>query len=53
MRFALPEIGIKLGLVSATITGLTIFEAAMIAEIVRGGWPRSIKGKSKRPARRA
>lgn len=37
MRFALPEAGIRLGLVTATIIGLTIFEAAMIAEIVRGG----------------
>ncbi|MFD1174744.1 amino acid ABC transporter permease [Paenibacillus puldeungensis] len=37
MRFALPEIGIKMDLMTASIVGLTIFEAAMIAEIVRGG----------------
>lgn len=38
VRFALPEIGIKMGLITAAIAALTVFEAAMIAEIVRGGW---------------
>ncbi|MGG6312996.1 amino acid ABC transporter permease [Paenibacillus macerans] len=45
MRFALPEVGINLGLVTATITGLTIFEAAMVAEIVRGGLASVDKGQ--------
>ncbi|WP_042200886.1 amino acid ABC transporter permease [Paenibacillus camerounensis] len=45
VRFALPEIGIKLGLITAAIAALTVFEAAMIAEIVRGGLAAVDKGQ--------
>lgn len=36
-RYGLPEIGIQLSLFWAAILALTVFEAAMIAEIVRSG----------------
>lgn len=45
VRFALPEVGIKMGLISAAIAALTVFEAAMIAEIVRGGLAAVDKGQ--------
>ncbi|MFD1773565.1 amino acid ABC transporter permease [Paenibacillus rhizophilus] len=45
MRFALPEVGIKLGLMTAAIAALTIFEGAMISEIVRGGLTSVDKGQ--------
>ncbi|AIQ45006.1 glutamine ABC transporter permease [Paenibacillus sp. FSL R7-0273] len=45
VRFALPEIGIKMGLITAAIAALTVFEAAMIAEIVRGGLAAVDKGQ--------
>ncbi|MDF9844601.1 MULTISPECIES: amino acid ABC transporter permease [unclassified Paenibacillus] len=45
VRFALPEVGIKMGLISAAIAALTVFEAAMIAEIVRGGLNAVDKGQ--------
>lgn len=35
--FGLPEFGIRMNAVSATVVALSIFEAAMIAEIVRSG----------------
>ncbi|WP_179394638.1 amino acid ABC transporter permease [Lacticaseibacillus absianus] len=35
--FALPKIGIRLGVIPASIVAMTIFESAMLAEIVRSG----------------
>ncbi|WCN38182.1 amino acid ABC transporter permease [Aneurinibacillus uraniidurans] len=43
--FALPDIGIKLEVFSAAIAALTIFEAAMISEIVRSGLQSVDKGQ--------
>lgn len=44
-RFALPDIGIKLGVENSAIVGLAIFEAAMISEIVRSGLTSIDKGQ--------
>ncbi|WP_028611457.1 amino acid ABC transporter permease [Paenibacillus harenae] len=44
-RFALPDIGIQLGPVYAAIVALTLFEGAMISEIVRSGLQSIDKGQ--------
>lgn len=36
-RFALPDLGLRLGPEGAAIAALTVFEMAMISEVVRGG----------------
>ncbi|QHM19832.1 putative glutamine ABC transporter permease protein GlnP [Bacillus subtilis] len=43
--FALPEIGIKLEITAAAITALSIFESAMLSEIIRSGLKSIDKGQ--------
>lgn len=43
--FALPEIGVKLDVKVAAISALTIFEAAMLSEIIRSGLLSIEKGQ--------
>lgn len=44
-RFALPEAGLQLGPEGAAIAALTVFEMAMISEVVRGGLNSIPKGQ--------
>ncbi|QZA32588.1 amino acid ABC transporter permease [Hydrogenibacillus sp. N12] len=44
-RFALPDIGIRLDVVASAIVALTVFEMAMISEIIRGGLLSVDKGQ--------
>ncbi|UHA73828.1 amino acid ABC transporter permease [Paenibacillus sp. 481] len=43
--FALPQIGIKMGIFTSAIVALTIFEAAMVSEIIRAGLLSIDKGQ--------
>ncbi|WP_353855112.1 amino acid ABC transporter permease [Bacillus sp. Bos-x628] len=43
--FALPEIGIKLSITVSAITALTVFESAMLSEIIRSGLKSIDKGQ--------
>lgn len=43
--FALPEIGIDMEITSAAIVALTVFESAMISEIIRSGLKSVEKGQ--------
>jgi aspartate/glutamate/glutamine transport system permease protein len=44
-RFALPEVGIKISIFWSAVAALTVFESAMIAEIIRGGLRSVDKGQ--------
>lgn len=43
--FALPEVGIDMSVITAAVVGLTIFEGALISEIVRSGLNSIDKGQ--------
>lgn len=43
--FALPEIGIKFGITWSAIIALTVFESAMVSEIIRSGLTSVHKGQ--------
>lgn len=45
IHLALPEFNIRLGIIGSAITGLTIFEAAMLSEIIRSGLNSIEKGQ--------
>ncbi|MDR5569822.1 amino acid ABC transporter permease [Paenibacillus larvae] len=45
VRFALPEVGIKFDVITSAIIALTVFESAMISEIIRGGLNSIEKGQ--------
>lgn len=44
-RFALPEVGINMDILTAAIVALTVFESAMISEVVRSGLTSIDKGQ--------
>jgi aspartate/glutamate/glutamine transport system permease protein len=44
-RFALPEVGLKISIFWSAVAALTVFESAMIAEIIRGGLRSVDKGQ--------
>lgn len=44
--FALPELGLSLNVFWSTVVAMTIFEASMISEILRGGLKAIPKGQS-------
>ena len=43
--FALPEVGIKLNVIQSAVAALTVFESAMLSEIVRSGLNSIEKGQ--------
>lgn len=43
--FALPELGISLDVFWSTVAAMSIFEASMISEIIRGGFQSAPKGQ--------
>jgi putative glutamine transport system permease protein len=45
VHFALPEIGIKFSIKASSIIALTVFEASMLAEIIRSGLNSIDKGQ--------